>query len=108
MNRKGVHILIAVLLIILFLSVSLAISIFNTPNLDTGVVIAKTYEPARTITQFIHKDGHMYTVPHYYPAEWKIQVQGSNDDNERITEWWSVDETTYHKVTVGNTVQRNQ
>lgn len=99
---------IAFLMVVILIVAGIVIRYDFSPRIDTGTVIAKNYEPARTVTQFIYKDGYMYTVPHTYPAEWDIQVQGVDSEGNRSTEWWSVDETTYHKVTIGDTVQRNR
>ena len=97
-------------LIVIAIIVGWCVFINNLPDYDlkSGVVISKDYTPPRPYTQFIHADGMMQTIQHVYPASWSIEVEGADGNGEIVTEWWGVDETTYHKVEVGDMVHRNK
>lgn len=78
----------------------------SLPQLDEGIVVDKDYEPPRTRLRYTTINGR--TTPHVYHdgADWRIKVQGVNEDGEHRTEWWDVGAGLYELIEIGDYVYK--
>lgn len=67
-----------------------------------GTVIAKNFQPAHTVLTTILVGKHTVLMPHIDPADYRIEVRGTDIDHKPSTQWIDVDEADYHKLTVGS------
>lgn len=78
------------------------VAIANRPTgTDAGIVIDKRPTLAYSELAIIRDMGVVETL---HPAGWAIKVQ--DVDHKSLTEWWSVSESMYHLINVGDYVFR--
>lgn len=70
-------------------------------RLTEGVIIDKEYTPSRTIVQYIWTGKIL--LPRYInrPAQYRICVQGPDEEGTIISEWWDVDPANYSRLQIG-------
>lgn len=70
-------------------------------RLDSGVIIKKRATPCYTYMQAIPVGNVIIPQMMIMPATYAILVQGTDEEGERLEEWWSVDAVTYSRMQVG-------
>lgn len=70
-------------------------------KLAEGVIIDKEYTPSRTIVQYIWTGKMLFPCYINRPAQYRICVQGPDEEGTIISEWWDVDPANYSRLQIG-------
>ena len=75
-------------------------------KLELGTVIGKKHTPRHMVVQYM--PAGKVIILHYIPVpeEYKICVQGTDEEGAVKTDWWSLDAAAYSRVRVGMKVNR--
>lgn len=89
-------------LILLVVCVLAIVAVTNRPTgTDAGIVIEKRVIPAHVDTEIVRDVGAVETL---HDTGYTIKVQDA--DRKSLTEWWSVSESLYNYISVGDYVFR--
>lgn len=93
-----------VLLLILMIAV-----LTSCAQLTSGTCVDKKYVPAHTTRglQPVWTGKVMINIPRtfHHSEQWQILVEGANDDNELVQEWWTVDKEKWESISIGDKVE---
>lgn len=92
----------------LFLILMLAV-LTSCAQLTSGTCIDKKYVGAYTTTSIRLIPAGKVLIPvsqvNHYPEAWEILVEGFNDKNELVQEWWTVDQESWETISIGDQVE---